>query len=60
MTGPDISHAAHTVSQFVSNSHKPHLAAALQILYYVKGTLNHAIFYSSGASLHLSAYADVD
>ena len=45
MTRPDISHAIHTVSQFVSNPHKPHLAAALHILRYVKGTLNHGLFY---------------
>ena len=60
MTRPDISHAIHTVSQFVNNPHKPHLAAALRILRYVKGTLNHGLFYPSGASLHLSAYADAD
>ena len=58
MTKPDISHAVHTVSQFVSNPHMPHLTAALRILRYVKGTLNHGLFYPSGASLHLTAYAN--
>ena len=60
MTRLDISHAVHTVSQFVSNPHMPHLTAALRILYYVKGTLNHGLFYPSGASLYLTAYADTD
>ena len=32
MNRPDISHAVHTVSQFVSNPHKPHLAAVYRIL----------------------------
>ena len=59
MTWPDISHAVHTVSQFVSNPHKPHLAVALRILRYVKGTL-HGLFFPSDNSLQLSAYADVD
>ena len=53
MTWPDISHAVHTVSQFVSNPYKPHLAAALCILGYVKYTLNHGLFYPSGTSLRL-------
>ena len=60
MTRPDISHIVHTVSQFVSNPHKPHIAAVLRILHYVKGTLHHGFFYPSGTSLHLSAYADAD
>ena len=32
MTRPNITYAVHTVRQFVSNPHKPHLAAALRIL----------------------------
>jgi hypothetical protein len=60
MTRPDISHVVHTVSQFVSNPHKPHLTATLRILRYVKGTLKHGPFYPSGTSLRLSAYADAD
>ena len=60
MTQPDISHAVHTVSQFVSNPYKPHIATALRILCYVKDTLNHGLFYPSGSSLRLSAYVDVD
>ena len=60
MIKPDISYAVHTVNQFVSNPHKPHLTAALHIRCYVKGTLNHGIFYPSGVSLHLTAYANTD
>eukprot|EP00268_Persea_americana_P056965 TRINITY_DN6783_c0_g1_i10.p1 TRINITY_DN6783_c0_g1~~TRINITY_DN6783_c0_g1_i10.p1 ORF type:complete len:163 (-),score=19.30 TRINITY_DN6783_c0_g1_i10:107-595(-) len=55
MTPPDISHAIHTVSQFVSNPHKPHLAAALRILCFIKGTLHHGLFFPSDNSLQLSA-----
>ena len=60
MIQPDISHAVHTVSQFVSNPHKPHLAAALRILRYVKGTLHHGLFFPADTSLQLSTYADAD
>ena len=44
----------------MSNPRKPHLAAALRTLRYVKGTLNHGLFYPSGTSLHFLAYADAD
>lgn len=60
MTRPDMSHAVHTVSQFVSNTHKHHLVIALRILRYVKGTLKHGLFYPSGTFVHLLAYVDAD
>ena len=60
MTRLDISHAIHTVSQFVSDPHKPHLAAALRILRYVKGTLHHGLLFPSDTPLQLSAYTDAD
>ncbi|XXG90668.1 hypothetical protein AAC387_Pa12g2382 [Persea americana] len=57
MTRPDISHAVHTVSQFVNNPHKPHLAAVYRFLRYLKGTQNRGLFYPSKTSLRLQAYA---
>ena len=53
MTRPDISHAIHTMSQFVSNPYKPHLAAVYRILRYLEGTRNRGLFYPSKASLKL-------
>ena len=44
MTRPNISHAVHTVSQFVSNQHKPHLVAIYRILQYLKGTRDRGLF----------------
>lgn len=56
ITRLDISHVVRTVSQFVSNPHKSHLAAVLRILRHLKGTLAHGLFYPSTSSLQLSAY----
>eukprot|EP00268_Persea_americana_P063207 TRINITY_DN8175_c0_g1_i5.p2 TRINITY_DN8175_c0_g1~~TRINITY_DN8175_c0_g1_i5.p2 ORF type:complete len:139 (-),score=7.17 TRINITY_DN8175_c0_g1_i5:1892-2308(-) len=53
MTRPDISHAMHTVSQFVSNPHRLHLLAVYRILRYLKGTRDHGLFYPLASSLQL-------
>ncbi|XP_057247033.1 uncharacterized mitochondrial protein AtMg00810-like [Beta vulgaris subsp. vulgaris] len=42
MTRPDISYAVQQLSQFLSEPRTPHYAAALHVLKYLKGTLNHA------------------
>ncbi|XP_059630984.1 uncharacterized mitochondrial protein AtMg00810-like [Cornus florida] len=60
MTRPDVSHAVQIVSQFVSNPHKPHLAAVHRILCYIQGTMDRGLFYSSTSSLELRCYADAD
>ena len=60
VTRPDIAHAVHLVSQFMSSPRSTHYAAVLRILWYVKGTLFHGLYYSHQSSLQLRAYSDAD
>lgn len=60
VTRPDIAHAVHLVSQFMSTPRSTHYAAVLRILRYVKGTLFHGLHFSSKSSLELRAYSDAD
>ncbi|KAK2966046.1 hypothetical protein RJ640_001980 [Escallonia rubra] len=60
MTRPDISYAVNTVSQFVSDPRRLHLAAVHRIIHYLRGTLSRGLFFSSYSSLDLRAYADAD
>ena len=47
VTRPDISHAVHQVSQYLSAPRSTHYAAVLRILRYLKSTLFHGFFYSA-------------
>ncbi|XP_057463802.1 uncharacterized mitochondrial protein AtMg00810-like [Actinidia eriantha] len=47
VTRPDIAHAVHLVSQFMSAPRSTHYAVVLRILQYVKGTLFHGLHFSS-------------
>ncbi|GFY82953.1 hypothetical protein Acr_02g0011930 [Actinidia rufa] len=60
VTHPDIAHAVHLVSQFMSAPCSTHYATVLRILRYVKGTLFHGLHFSSQSSLQLYAYSDAD
>ncbi|XP_057513832.1 uncharacterized mitochondrial protein AtMg00810-like [Actinidia eriantha] len=57
---PDISHAVHIVSQFMSAPRSTHYATALRILRYIKGTIFHGLHFLSQSSLTLRAYLDAD
>ncbi|CAL1391452.1 unnamed protein product [Linum trigynum] len=60
LTRPDISYAVGLVSRFMESPKKPHLEAAKRILRYVKGTVNHGIFYKRGGTGELVGYCDAD
>ncbi|XP_057463909.1 uncharacterized mitochondrial protein AtMg00810-like [Actinidia eriantha] len=60
VTRPDIAHAVHLVSQFMSAPRSTHYDVVLRILRYVKGTLFHGLHFSSQSSLQLYAYSDAD
>ncbi|XP_026420157.1 uncharacterized protein LOC113316152 [Papaver somniferum] len=60
ITRPDISHAIHVVSQFMSAPRSIHYAAVLRILRYLKGTLHQGLHFSSTSDLKLKAYSDSD
>uniref|UniRef100_A0A2N9GYQ2 NB-ARC domain-containing protein n=1 Tax=Fagus sylvatica TaxID=28930 RepID=A0A2N9GYQ2_FAGSY len=60
VTQPDISYAAHQVTQFISAPQSTHYAAALRILRYLKGTLFHGLHFSAQSPLILRVYSDAD
>uniref|UniRef100_A0A2N9GX63 CCHC-type domain-containing protein n=1 Tax=Fagus sylvatica TaxID=28930 RepID=A0A2N9GX63_FAGSY len=60
VTRPDIAHAVHLVSQFLSALHSTHYAAVIHILRYIKGTLFHGLHFSAHSTLDLCAYSDAD
>lgn len=60
MTRLDISHTVHTVSQFVSEPHEPHLTVVYRMLRYIRDTTDQGLFYSSSSPLELITYADAD
>uniref|UniRef100_A0A2N9ESX3 CCHC-type domain-containing protein n=1 Tax=Fagus sylvatica TaxID=28930 RepID=A0A2N9ESX3_FAGSY len=60
LTCPDIAHAVHLVSQFLSAPHSTHYAAVIHILRYIKGTMFHGLHFSAHSTLDLCAYSDAD
>ncbi|XP_026460030.1 uncharacterized protein LOC113360781 [Papaver somniferum] len=60
ITRPDISHAVHIVSQFMSYPRSTHYAAVLRILRYIKGTLYQGLHFSSNSDLRLHVYSGSD
>ncbi|KAI3780881.1 hypothetical protein L2E82_10874 [Cichorium intybus] len=60
VTRPDISHAVHVVSQFVTAPTTVHWGAVLRILRYLRGTQFQTLVFPSTSSLKLCAYSDAD
>ena len=60
ITRPDIAHAVHVVSQFVTAPTSVHWGAVLRILRYLRGTQFQALLLPSTSSLELRAYSDAD
>ena len=61
ITRPDIAFAVNSVSQFMSHPRLPHLTAAKRILRYIKGNLDHGLFFAPQQQpVHLTAYSDAD
>uniref|UniRef100_A0A2N9J182 Integrase catalytic domain-containing protein n=1 Tax=Fagus sylvatica TaxID=28930 RepID=A0A2N9J182_FAGSY len=58
-TRPDISFAVHQVCQFMNAPSDIHLTAAKRILRYLRGTLDHGLFYTLGP-ISLSVFSDAD
>ncbi|KAH0994296.1 hypothetical protein GBA52_018160 [Prunus armeniaca] len=61
ITRPDIAFAVNSIAQFMSQPRTPHLITAKRILRYIKGSLDHGLFF--GPQHHptsLAAYADAD
>lgn len=60
LTRPDISYCVQHLSQFMHQPKVPHIRAALHIVKYLKGTLDHGLFYSSHSNLVIASYSDAD
>ena len=58
ITRPDISHAVHILSQFVSAPTQLHYTHLLRVLRYLRGTSSRRLFFSRSSPLELQAYSD--
>ena len=59
ITRPDISYAVNQLCQYMHQPRTPHLQAMKRVLRYLKGTVNHGLFYTP-SPLQLHAYCDSD
>ncbi|KAL2241232.1 UNVERIFIED_CONTAM: Retrovirus-related Pol polyprotein from transposon RE1 [Sesamum indicum] len=59
-TRPDVSYGAQQLSQFVHRPCKEHLAAALHLVKYLKGTSTKGLFFPAHNSFSLTGYCDAD
>ncbi|XP_020216904.1 uncharacterized protein LOC109800534 [Cajanus cajan] len=59
-TRPDIAHAVHHLSQFVSQPTSSHQQAVFRILRYLKQAPGQGIFLAADSSLQLKAFSDSD
>ncbi|XP_028104727.1 uncharacterized protein LOC114303779, partial [Camellia sinensis] len=57
---PNIAHAVHFISQFLSAHRSTHYVDVLRIICYVKDTLFYGLYYPSSFALVLRAYSDAD
>ncbi|WVZ98109.1 hypothetical protein U9M48_043587, partial [Paspalum notatum var. saurae] len=55
---PDIAHAVHILSQFVSAPTSVHYSHLLRVLRYLRGTATQCLFYGHDSPLQLHAYSD--
>jgi hypothetical protein len=58
VTRPDIAHAVHILSQFVSAPTSVHFGHLLRVLRYLRGTASRCLFYARNSPLQLHAYSD--
>jgi hypothetical protein len=61
ITRPDIAFAVNSIARFMSQPRIPHLIAAKRILRYIKGSLDHGLFFGpQHHPTYLAAYADAN
>ena len=58
VTRPDIAHAVHILTQFVSAPTSVHFGHLLCVLRYLRGTFSQCLLYPRGNPLYLHAYSD--
>ena len=59
-TRPDITYAVSNVAKYSANPTKQHWIAVKRIFHYLKGTLNHGLFYSRNESTECVGFSDSD
>jgi hypothetical protein len=59
-TRQDICFAANTLSQHLEQPRQVHLVATKHVLRYLKGTLDHCLWYRSNHEFGLYGYSDLD
>ena len=59
-TRPDITYAVSNVAKYSANPTKQHWIAVKRIFRYLKGTLNHGLFYSRNESTECVGFSDSD
>nr|GEW83058.1 uncharacterized mitochondrial protein AtMg00810-like [Tanacetum cinerariifolium] len=60
ITRPDLSYAAHALSQFSHNPRIPHWKALIKVLRYIKLCPAQGLFIPTNTNFHLKAYCDSD
>lgn len=60
VTRPDIAHAVHILSQFVSDPRRLHLTAVYRLLRYLRSTATMGLHYSHDSPTILRAFSDAD
>ena len=58
VTRPDIAHAVHILSQYVSAPTSVHFGHLLRVLRYLRGISSQYLFYARDSPLQLPAYSD--
>ena len=58
VTRPDIAHAVHILSQFVSAPTSVHFGHLIRVLRYLRGTSSQCLLYARDSPLQLYAYSD--
>jgi len=58
VTRPDIAHAVHILSQFVSAPTSVHFGHLIRVLRYLRGTSSQCLLYARDSPLQLHAYSD--
>ncbi|XP_051147536.1 uncharacterized mitochondrial protein AtMg00810-like [Andrographis paniculata] len=56
----DVAFVAQQLSQFIDRPTSSHWKAALHLLRYLRGTMNHGLVFDADSSLQLEAYCDAD
>ncbi|XP_038687471.1 uncharacterized mitochondrial protein AtMg00810-like [Tripterygium wilfordii] len=60
LTRPDITYTVNTLSQFMQKPTQVHMNAANRVLKYIKGTLDHSLFYPATNVLQVRGFCDSD